>query len=70
MLTAERVFSAMKLVMRHLYTKLKDGIFRNCVIVYTERKLTDKFSIIEEMIDTFDLRTRKADFKSIHMLLH
>jgi hypothetical protein len=64
--TAERAFSAMKLVKTRLRTKLGDDFLRYCVIVYIEREIAEKFSV-EEIIETFDLRARKAEFKLIDM---
>ena len=64
--TAERAFSAMKLVKTRLRTKLGDDFLRYCVIVYIERELANKITI-EEIIDTFDLCARKSEFKLIDM---
>ena len=64
--TAERSFSVMKLVKTRLRTKLGDDFLRHCVIIHIERELAEKISI-EEVIDTFDLRARKAEFKLIDM---
>jgi hypothetical protein len=64
--TAERAFSAMKLVKTRLRTKLGDDFLRHCVIVYIERELAEKITI-EEIIEIFDLRPRKAEFKLIEM---
>jgi hypothetical protein len=64
--TAERAFSAMKLVKTRLRTKLGDDFLRDCVIVYIEREIAEKFSV-DEIIETFDLGARKAEFKLIDM---
>jgi hypothetical protein len=64
--TAERAFSAMKLVKTRLRTKLGDDFLRYCLIVYIEREIAEKFSV-EEIIETFDLCARKAEFKLIDM---
>jgi hypothetical protein len=45
--TAERAFSAMKLVKTRLRTKLGDDFLRYCVIVYIEREIAEKFSVEE-----------------------
>jgi hypothetical protein len=45
--TAERAFSAMKLVKSRLRTKLGDDFLRYCVIVYVEREIAEKFSVEE-----------------------
>jgi hypothetical protein len=62
----ERAFSTMKLVKTRLHTKLGDDFLRDCVIVYIEREIVEKFSV-DEIIETFDLGARKAEFKLIDM---
>jgi hypothetical protein len=45
---------------------LGDEFLRDCVIVYIEREIAEKFSV-GEIIETFDLGARKAEFKLIDM---
>jgi hypothetical protein len=64
--TAERAFSATKLVKTRLRTKLADDFLRDCVLVYIEREIAEKFSV-DEIIETFDLGACKTEFKLIDM---
>ncbi|KAM3214800.1 hypothetical protein ACQJBY_067016 [Aegilops geniculata] len=64
--TAERAFSAMKLVKTRLRSKMGDDFLCHCTLVYIEKELAAKFSS-EEIIHIFDTGARKAEFKLIEM---
>ncbi|KAM3328908.1 hypothetical protein ACQJBY_026167 [Aegilops geniculata] len=64
--TAERAFSAMKLVKTRLRSKMGDDFLRHCTLVYIEKELAARFRS-EEIIDIFDTGARKAEFKLIEM---
>ncbi|XP_073360019.1 uncharacterized protein [Aegilops tauschii subsp. strangulata] len=64
--TAERAFSAMKLVKTRLRSKLGDDFLRHCTIVYIEKEIAAKFSS-DDIIEIFDTGARKSDFKLIDM---
>ena len=65
--TAERAFSAMKLVKTRLRSTMGDDFLRHCMIIYIEKDIASKFSF-DEIIDIFDLLgCRKANFKLIEM---
>ena len=64
--TAERAFSAMKLVKTWLQSKMGDDFLFHCTLVYIEKELAAKFSS-EEIIDIFDTGACKAEFKLIEM---
>ena len=65
--TAERVFSATKLVKTHLQSTMGGDFLRHCMIIYIKKDIASKFSS-DEIIDIFDLLgCRKANFKLIEM---
>lgn len=65
--TAERAFSAMKLVKNRLRSTMGDDFLRHCMIIYIKKDIASKFSS-DEIIDTFDLLgCRKGNFKLIEM---
>uniref|UniRef100_A0A8I6XU49 HAT C-terminal dimerisation domain-containing protein n=1 Tax=Hordeum vulgare subsp. vulgare TaxID=112509 RepID=A0A8I6XU49_HORVV len=64
--TAERAFSAMKLVNTRLRSKLGDDFLRHCTIVYIEKEIAAKFSS-KDIIEIFDTGARKSSFKLIDM---
>jgi hypothetical protein len=48
-----------------IYLCIKLGYnFRDCVIVYIEREITNKFSV-EKIIQTFNLGAHKTDFNLV-----
>ena len=72
--TAERAFSAMKLVKTRLRSTMGDDFLRHCMIIYIEKDIASKFSS-DEIIDIFDLLgCRKGNFNnrdvtSLHCLI-
>jgi hypothetical protein len=64
--SSELFFLAVKLVKIGLHIKLGHEFLRNCVIVYIEREIAEKISV-EEIIQTFNIHARKAEFKLTDM---
>ena len=57
--SAERSFSAMKIIKNRLRNKMEDEYLSNSAVIYIEKEIALKFSL-ESIIDDFrDLRTRR-----------
>ncbi|KAM6540555.1 hypothetical protein CsatB_005002 [Cannabis sativa] len=60
--TTERSFSAMNLVKTTLRNKMEDEFLSDCLLVYIEREIAEKFSI-DPIIDNFrDMQERRSIF--------
>jgi hypothetical protein len=60
--TAERAFSAMKIVKTTLRNKMEDDFLTDSLIMYIEKEIAEKFSI-DSIIDDFrDMQERRVPF--------
>lgn len=64
--TAERAFSAMKLIKTRIRNRMGDDFLRNYMIVYIGKEIAAKISS-SEIINLFDTGGRRAHFKLIDM---
>ncbi|QHO28892.1 uncharacterized protein DS421_7g220600 [Arachis hypogaea] len=61
--TTERSFSAMNIVKNRLKNKMEDEFLANCLLIYIEKKITERFdtdSIIDEF---YDMKNRRVPLR-------
>ncbi|XP_015940673.1 uncharacterized protein LOC107466196 [Arachis duranensis] len=61
--TTERSFSAMNIVKNRLRNKMEDELLANCLLIYIEKKIVEKFdtdSIIDEF---YDMKNRRVPLR-------
>ena len=66
--TAERAFSAMKIIKTRLRSKMGDDFLRPYMVVYIGKEIAAKFNV-NEIIDLFDRPAggRRSAFKLVEM---
>jgi spore germination protein YaaH len=60
--SAERAFSALKIIKTMLHNKIKDNFFINNMMIHIESELLEDYSYEDIIKDFNDVKDRKVDF--------